>query len=119
MWSLRILRILARFAFRAALVMLQLALLLPWGILVGAGALLRGARRALRLPGQILRASRDRVRCSRCRNEVSLLGRWRCPACKAIATTHAWAPCRVCGTDVPAGYIACPTPGCGETIANP
>jgi hypothetical protein len=92
---------------------------LPWVCVVCVTALVSGGRRLLGFPGRLLGATRDTVTCQRCGCLQSLLGRWRCGVCRAVTTTHAWAPCPVCGTKAPAGYIACDTPGCGEAITNP
>ena len=70
-------------------------------------------------PLRLLAATKDEVTCRRCCRRQSLLGRWRCPICKAIESTHAWAPCMTCRTEIPAGYVACEDPNCGEAIQNP
>lgn len=76
-------------------------------------------RRLSASPGRLIAASADSVRCRRCGLHQSLLGRWRCPCCRAFETTHAWAPCRICGVEVPAGYIRCEGADCGEAIVHP
>lgn len=65
------------------------------------------------------KVSVDAVRCLRCGRMNSLLRRWRCPCCKAIETTHAWARCSFCGTTHVCGYIYCENPRCRESIPNP
>jgi hypothetical protein len=91
----------------------------PWMIVVSLTIVVRGLRRGAGFPGRLLAASRDVAICARCGRGTRLLGTYRCPVCKGTETTHAWAPCTICGTKTPAGYIACTTLGCGESIVNP
>lgn len=91
----------------------------PWfafiALLWTLGICLAAARSAVVL----VKASRDTARCPRCGHHEPLLGTWRCPVCKAVQATHAWAACTICSTAIPAGYISCSAPGCGEAIRNP
>lgn len=105
-------------AVRVLAVLVPLLLRLPWWLLAGGSVALRRARSLAGSPRRIVRASRDTLSCPRCGVEQPLLDRFRCPVCKAVETTHAWAPC-ACGTRHPAGYVRCATPGCGEAIRNP
>jgi len=118
-FAFRIARRLASLFGRVALSAIVIAWRGPrllFGVVV---ALIDGVIRAVRFPLKLHAASRDDVVCSRCGERQHLLGRFRCPVCKCIETTHAWARCGVCRTAVPAGYISCSTPGCGEAIRNP
>ncbi len=91
----------------------------PWVLLYGARGGVRLAAGLVRAPRRLLAAAKDEVVCRRCRRRQSLLQRWRCPVCKAVESTHAWAPCTTCVSEVPAGYVACEDPECGEAIQNP
>lgn len=90
---------------------------LPWVSMTALLAILRGFNALRKLPTQFLLARADTVRCQRCGTVQSLLGRWRCPLCKGISTTHAKAPCGICGARYPGGYIACERHGCSEAIS--
>ncbi len=92
---------------------------LPWHLLRAGPNLLRALHAPWGGARALLAASSDTVRCSRCGREQSLLGRWRCPVCKGVETTHAWAPCGICGAAYPAGFVACDDESCGEAIVNP
>ena len=91
----------------------------PWFVARSTLAIMRGAERVRGWPGRLRAASGDSIRCGRCGLEQPLLGRWRCPICKATETTHAFAACTICGNSMPCGYVVCTTPGCGEAIRNP
>jgi hypothetical protein len=115
--AFRVMRRLARLVAKLMVVVLVVLLRAPW-LLVRAAV--TGAQvfvSATRLPGAIVAASRDVAHCRRCGHAQQLLGSWRCPVCKGVETTHAWARCSVCGTDVPAGFVGCDV--CGEAIVNP
>jgi len=89
----------------------------PWLVANGLGAAGRMAASLRALPTQFLIARSDTIRCHRCGTTQSLLGRWRCPVCKGASTTHAKAPCGICGARYPGGYITCERQGCGEAIS--
>ncbi len=114
-----LLRTIARLLFRIVPPLVVVLLLLPVRVVVSLIGIVRSTHRLLGAPRRLLEASVDTVICTRCSLHQSLLGRWRCPCCRAYQTTHAWAPCGVCGVEVPAGYIRCEDPTCGEAIVHP
>lgn len=112
-------RIVARILFKLALVTIQILWRLPRNVIVWTPIAFAALRRACIYPLRLRAAAADTVRCPRCGLEQSLLGRWVCPVCHGIEATHAFAACRICGTQVPAGYVRCEDPDCRSAIPNP
>lgn len=113
--ALRLLQALVRLIVPIVLFLLRL----PWILLGAAPGIVVRVRGFSLLPARLRAATADTAVCRRCGHETSLLSRYRCPVCKSIETTHAWAPCSTCRTRHPAGYVACANPDCGEAIPNP
>lgn len=112
-------RLVLRIMWKAGLLALVVLWRLPWLVFAWTPALLTAFRRAWSYPARLRAATQDWVHCPRCGRAQSLLARWVCPVCRGIEATHAFAPCRVCGTQVPAGYIRCEDPDCRTAIVNP
>lgn len=91
----------------------------PWVLVCALDRVLSIAVNFWTLPARVRLAVSDTAVCPRCGRRQSLLGRWRCPICKAGETTSAWASCGICGAKYPAGHISCEAPDCGEAIPNP
>lgn len=98
---------------------LQLSWDAPWWAFLAGLSLVRASLAVLRFIRVLVETSRDIAPCPRCGHGEALLGTWRCPVCKAVQATHAWSGCTICGTAIPAGYIACGASNCGEAIRNP
>lgn len=112
-------RIVLRLAWRIGVPSLVILWRLPWTVITTAPRFVASIRWMCGYPARLLAATSDSARCPRCGREQSLLGRWVCPVCRGVEVTHAFASCRICGTECPAGYIQCEDPECRTAIVNP